>query len=45
MCHQDPEMVLDLQKFYRKLVKDNNSNSNIFESTDLDQIVDAAQAD
>jgi D-alanyl-D-alanine carboxypeptidase len=45
MCHQNPEMVTDLPNFYRKLVKDNNSNSNIFDSSDLDQIADAAQAD
>ena len=38
-------MVVDISSFYKKLVKENNSNSNIFDSFDLDQIADAAQAD
>ena len=45
MCYKYPEMVTDLQTFYRNLIKDNNSQSNIFDSIDLDQIVDAALAE
>ena len=43
MCYEEPKMVENLPSFYRKVVnvKDCN-NKPIFESWELDQIVNAA---
>ena len=44
MCYQEPRMVENLPKFYRKIVNVKDcDNRPLFESWELDQIVIAAQ--